>query len=88
MSCGEGRWVILLRCGDCETTRIAVAGLEAVERLDDDLEDAAREIAALADALERERVHAETEAFIDSLRRGLLNADDFREESGERADGR
>lgn len=72
-----GRWRLLLRCPDCETTREGAFGETLIERLDDELD---RAMTSLLDDLKR-MTHAnmaeEIELFSRALQLDLIGPSDF-----------
>jgi hypothetical protein len=74
---GSDRWWMLLRCAECSVSReVVISNLEA-ERFETELHRRADLIAKAASKLEQERMAAEAAPFIEALRRGLIEADDF-----------
>jgi hypothetical protein len=75
---GPADWWLLLRCGECGTSREVVASNAAVAEYDSQLDDGMRDINAAAERLVREALAAEADTLSAALRRDLLGADDFR----------
>jgi hypothetical protein len=71
------QWRMLLRCGQCDTYRDVVVGTELAKAFERDLDRGAREIRIALSRLDRERMAAETEAFVVALRHDLIDAGDF-----------
>jgi hypothetical protein len=71
------RWSMRLRCGECRHERDVVVADDVAARYDDDLRDAAREIARAIAAEDRERLEREADAFAAALDRNLIDAADF-----------
>jgi hypothetical protein len=74
---GQDRWWMALRCGGCGTAIEVVVPDAVAERYDRELARDTVAIRRTADGLERERMHAEAEAFIGALRDGLVGPADF-----------
>jgi hypothetical protein len=74
---GGRSWWVLLRCGGCDVRReVEIDDRQAADlgrRLDRHGETIERD----ARHLERERMHAEVDAFAEALRRDLIDAADF-----------
>lgn len=75
---GPADWWLLLRCGECGTSREVVASNAAVAEYDSQLDDGMRDINAAAERLAREALAIEADTLSAALRRDLLGADDFR----------
>jgi hypothetical protein len=74
---GPDRWWMLLRCAECGVSREVVISNEEADRFEIELHRRADLIAKAAARLEQERMAAEVDAFVEALRRGLIEADDF-----------
>ena len=72
-----GRWM-LLRCGECDAWRQAIAPPGAAKAFERALDEDLQEISDTIERLDRERMAAQAEAFIAALDRDLLDAADFR----------
>jgi hypothetical protein len=75
---GDAHWLMAMRCGQCGTWLEMIVPNDVAAAMDVELDRQQTAIAAAADALERERMAAEAEAFIAALERDLIDADDFR----------
>ncbi len=73
----ERHWWVRLRCGECAWSREAVITDAEAQQLDRDLEPGLREIAALAERLDRERMENDVDVFVAALRRDLIGPADF-----------
>ena len=71
------RWTMLLRCGQCGTYRDVVVGGDLVKAFERDLNRGAAEIRIALGRMDRERMLAETEAFVAALQYDLIEAGDF-----------
>jgi hypothetical protein len=73
----ERHWWVRLRCGECAWSREAVITEAEAQQLDRDLAPGTRDIAALAERLDRERMETEVDVFVTALRRDLIGPADF-----------
>jgi hypothetical protein len=73
----EDRWHMLLRCGACDTYRELTVTNDVARAYEHDLDRGAREIRGVVDRMDRDRMAAETDAFVTALRRDLIDAGDF-----------
>jgi len=73
----ESRWWVLLRCGECAWSRVAIITDAEAERFERDLEPGLRKIAKAAAKLDRERMLWEGEIFLAALQRDLIDSADF-----------
>ena len=74
----DDQWSLLLRCGQCGTYRDVVVGGDLVKAFERDLNRGAAEIRVALGRMDRERMLAETEAFVAALQHDLIEAGDFR----------
>jgi len=75
---GPADWWLLLRCGECGSSREVVATNAAVARYDSQLDEGMSEINRVADRIGREALAAEADALGVALQHDLFGADDFR----------
>jgi hypothetical protein len=73
----DGQWRVLLRCGKCETWQELLVSSAAVQRLDSALRSGLGAIALDLQALDRDRMAAQVESFVEALARDLIDARDF-----------
>lgn len=75
---GAADWWLLLRCGECGTSREVVASNAVVAAYDSRLDEGMIAINQAADRLAREALAAEADTLVTALDLDLLGADDFR----------
>jgi hypothetical protein len=68
---------MLLRCGACDTFREVTVVDAVAQRFDCELDRRMNVLQRELRKLEREQMRAQAEAWIDALRRGLIDAADF-----------
>ena len=73
----EGRWWVLLRCGECAWSREVIITDDEAQQLERDLEPGFREIARVMARLDRERMARDAESFITALHQDLIGPADF-----------
>ncbi len=73
----DGQWWAVLRCGDCGTWHDMVISQAAADRLDNALDAGLMAIAQDLEAIDRERMAAQADAFAVALERDLIDAADF-----------
>jgi hypothetical protein len=74
---GEDHWHMLLRCGECGTYRDLVVENAVAKAFEQDLDRGAAPLRTTLEALDRERMAVQTDAFIAALRCDLIDAGDF-----------
>jgi hypothetical protein len=75
---GPADWWLLLRCGECGSSREVVASNATVAEYDNQLDEGMRVINATAERLARDALEAEADVLGTALGLDLLDADDFR----------
>lgn len=75
---GDGRWLLRLRCGQCEACRDVVVSDDLVRRFDEDVSRGLAAIAGDVTALDREHMAGFIEVFAAALQHDLIDAGDFR----------
>jgi len=74
----RSRWRVWRRCPECEWTREAVHGVEAIDAYDEQLDLGSQELANELRALEHANMSEMAECFIQAMHGDLITADDFR----------
>ncbi len=83
---GDGRRArVHLQCAECDTSRVLVATVWAVDAYSRRYESHRCEIAVALKEAERERMAADAELLAQALRHDLIGPDDFRTVAGRRA---
>jgi hypothetical protein len=72
-----GHWRVTLRCGECDRWQEMTIATAAADRLIAALDGGLAAIARDLEAVERERMAAQIEAFVEALARDLIDAQDF-----------
>ncbi len=72
-----GEWRVLLRCGRCGKWQALVINQAAADRLDAALDAGLWAIAGDLEALDRQRMAAQVEAFAVAMDRDLIDPEDF-----------